>query len=52
MKSYEQEGEAITFKDSDFDDFLGDIDQWLDNQNKRKTLGSVAFIGRGKNDAV
>lgn len=45
MSGYSQEGESITFKDNDFDDFLDDINAWLkDQDNKPKTLGSVSFI--------
>lgn len=47
MKSYGQEGETITFADSDFDPFLDDIDAWLDKNNaNHQTKGNVRFIGR------
>ena len=45
MTNYSQEGETITFKDSDFDDFLDDIADWLsDEEDKPTTLGKVSFI--------
>ncbi|WP_225420448.1 phage head-tail connector protein [Lapidilactobacillus bayanensis] len=48
MKSYSQEGESITFSNSDFDEFQNDISNWLDNQAVTKsTLGKVRFIGGG-----
>jgi hypothetical protein len=45
MTNYSQEGETFTFKDSDFDDFLDDIADWLaDEEDKPTTLGHVSFI--------
>ncbi len=45
MTNYSQEGETITFKDSDFDDFLDDIADWLsDEEDKPTSLGKVSFI--------
>ena len=45
MSQYSQEGETITFKSNDFDEFADDIDQWKNNNDKKpKSLGGVAFI--------
>lgn len=45
MTSYSQEGESITFKTSDFDDFADDINEWRrQHQKDTKSLGHVAFI--------
>ncbi|GKS80727.1 hypothetical protein LPAF129_04120 [Ligilactobacillus pabuli] len=45
MSQYSQEGETITFKLNDFDEFADDIDQWKNNNDKKpKSLGGVAFI--------
>lgn len=40
MSSYQQEGETITFNANDFDEFLGDIDQWK-KQNGTGILTTV-----------
>ena len=44
MASYSQEGESITFKSNDFDDFLPDIDEWKRRNADARSLGSVRFI--------
>ena len=45
MTAYTQEGESITFKSSDFDDFLDDINDWRRrNQKDPTTLGQVLFL--------
>lgn len=45
MKSYSQEGESITFDDTDFDDFLDDIAEWKRrNERDNRTLGKAKFI--------
>lgn len=45
MSTYTQEGETITYKTNYFDDYLDDIDQWKNNNDKKpKSLGGVAFI--------
>ena len=45
MSQYSQEGESITFNSNDFDEFVDDIDQWKNNNDKKpKSLGGVAFI--------
>lgn len=45
MSQYSQEGETITFKSNDFDEFADDIDQWKNNNDKKpKSLGGVTFI--------
>lgn len=45
MSQYSQEGESITFSANDFDEFIDDINDWKDgNDKKHKSLGSVAFI--------
>ncbi|ETA74158.1 phage head-tail connector protein [Ligilactobacillus equi] len=45
MKSYSQEGESITFDDTDFDDYLADIEDWKRrNKVDKKTLGTLSFV--------
>ena len=45
MSQYSQEGESITFNSNDFDEFVDDIDQWKNNNDKKpKSLGGVVFI--------
>lgn len=45
MSSYSQEGESITFKSDDFDDFKDDIESWRQRNHKNeKSLGTVKFI--------
>lgn len=45
MANYSQEGESITFNSDDFDDFKGDIVDWLaDQEDKPTSLGKVSFI--------
>lgn len=45
MKSYSQEGESITFDDTDFDDYLDDIAEWKRrNERDNRTLGKAKFI--------
>ena len=43
MSSYSQEGESITFDNTDFDDFLDDIAQWRKDR-EGKSLGNVRFV--------
>lgn len=43
MSSYSQEGESITFDNTDFDDFLDDIAEWR-KKREVKTLGRVQFV--------
>ena len=43
MTSYSQEGETITFNNTDFDDFLADIAEWR-KKREIKSLGKVQFI--------
>lgn len=43
MASYSQEGETITFNNTDFDDFLSDIAEWR-KKRETKSLGRVQFI--------
>ena len=51
MTAYSQEGESITFKASDFDDFLDDINLWKRrNQKDVQTLGKVQFINPYRGD--
>nr|WP_278783442.1 phage head-tail connector protein [Limosilactobacillus mucosae] len=51
MTAYSQEGESITFKVSDFDDFLDDINLWKRrNQKDVQTLGKVQFINPYRGD--
>ncbi len=45
MKSYSQEGESITFDDTDFDDYLDDIEEWKRRKKvDEKSLGTVYFL--------
>lgn len=45
MKSYSQEGESITFDDTDFDDYLDDIAEWRRrNERDNRTLGKARFV--------
>lgn len=45
MKSYSQEGESITFDDTDFDDYLTDIEEWKRrNETDKRTLGKLSFV--------
>lgn len=45
MKSYSQEGESITFDDTDFDDYLDDINEWKRRKKvDEKSLGTVYFL--------
>lgn len=45
MKSYSQEGESITFDDTDFDDYLSDIEEWKRrNETDKRTLGKLSFV--------
>ena len=45
MTSYSQEGESITFKSDDFDDFQDDISAWKEANNvPDASLGSARFI--------
>ncbi|MCQ2076387.1 MAG: phage head-tail connector protein [Bacteroidaceae bacterium] len=45
MKSYSQEGESITFDDTDFDDYLDDIAEWKRrNERDNRALGKAKFI--------
>ena len=52
MSQYRQEGESITFDNTDFDDFLDDIAAWR-RQREGKSLGNVRFVNpyRGDNHA-
>lgn len=43
MSSYSQEGESITFDNTDFDSFLDDIAEWR-KKREIKSLGKVQFI--------
>ena len=53
MTAYSQEGESITFKASDFDDFLDDINLWKRrNQKDVQTLGKVQFINPYRGDTT
>lgn len=49
MSSYSQEGESITFDNTDFDDFLDDIAEWR-KKREVKTLGHVRFVNPYKED--
>lgn len=45
MKTYSQEGESITFDDTDFDDYLDDISEWKRrNERDNRTLGKAKFV--------
>lgn len=45
MASYSQEGESITFKSDDFDDFQDDISAWKEANNvPDASLGSARFV--------
>lgn len=44
MASYSQEGESITFKSDDFDDFLGDIEDWKKLNNAEQAKPHAKFI--------
>lgn len=45
MKAYSQEGESITFDDTDFDDYLDDIAEWKRrNERDNRTLGKAKFV--------
>lgn len=45
MASYSQEGESITFKSDDFDDFQDDISAWKEANNvPDASLGKARFI--------
>lgn len=43
MSSYSQEGESITFDNTDFDSFLDDIAEWR-KKREIKSLGKAQFI--------
>ena len=45
MASYSQEGESITFKSDDFDDFQDDISAWKEANNvPDASLGKARFV--------
>lgn len=44
MASYSQEGESITFKSDDFDDFLADIEDWKKLNNAEQAKPHAKFI--------
>ena len=45
MSSYSQEGESITFKSDDFDDFQDDISAWKEANNvPDASLGKARFV--------
>ncbi|WP_278746086.1 phage head-tail connector protein [Ligilactobacillus agilis] len=45
MASYSQEGESITFKSDDFDDFQDDISAWKEaNDVPDASLGKARFV--------
>lgn len=44
MASYSQEGESITFKSDDFDDFLSDIEDWKKINNAEQAKPHAKFI--------
>lgn len=45
MASYSQEGESITFKSDDFDDFQADISAWKEaNDVPDASLGKARFV--------
>lgn len=43
LSSHSVEGESLSFTDSDFDGFSGEIQAWLDSQKESKR-GKVRFI--------
>lgn len=43
LSSHSVEGESLSFTDSDFDGFAGEIQAWLDLQ-KESTRGKVRFL--------
>lgn len=43
LKSHSEEGETLTFSDNDFDEFSGDIQDFL-NAQKDGTKGKVQFL--------
>ena len=43
LSSHSVEGESLSFKESDFDGFAGEIQAWLDLQ-KESTRGKVRFL--------
>ncbi len=43
LSSHSVEGESLSFSDSDFDGFSGEIQAWLDSQAE-STRGKVRFI--------
>ena len=44
MASYSQEGESITSKSDDFDDFLSDIEDWKKLNNAEQAKPHAKFI--------
>lgn len=45
MSSYSQEGQSMTFPDSDFDEYQGEINAFLEEQAKTdENYGKVRFI--------
>lgn len=52
MASYSQEGQSITFNSSDFDDFMGDINAWREQNGKNvKSLGRAQFFNPYRGDS-
>ena len=43
LSSHSVEGESLSFKESDFDGFMGEIQAWLDLQ-KESTRGKARFL--------
>lgn len=43
LKSHSEEGETLTYSDNDFDEFSGDIQDFL-NAQKEGTKGKVQFL--------
>lgn len=43
LSSHSVEGESLSFKESDFDGFAGEIQAWLD-MHKESTRGKVRFL--------
>lgn len=43
LSSHSVEGESLSFNESDFDGFMGEIQAWLDSQ-KNSTRGKVRFV--------
>ena len=50
MSSYSQEGESITFDNTDFDSFLDDIAEWR-KKREIKSLGKAQFINPYSGDS-